>query len=310
MKISIIIPMWNAAPFIEDCLKSIAAQTYSDFECICIDDGSPDNCGQLVEEFAKQDNRFQVISQQNGGISVARDTGLKHATGELILFVDADDYIHPETLELLLNTMQEENADVVGCDFVKTSKTYHETITSTIKNPKKIVFNDPLMDFMKKRDVKTSAWGKLYKKSLLDKLAVARVTYFEDVPWTVNVMMNIKKYVFVKVPLYYYYNNMDSIIRVQWSSEKTDSYIKVIQIVYKDISENKPELLADAVQYICNQRIKMVFNRIKKTPKDVQKQLWAHATPLIQELYASKHISYAGLKLKHRWTLWRVLHAK
>lgn len=302
--------MWNAASFITGCLNSIAAQTYSDFECICVDDGSPDNCAKLVEDFAKNDQRFRVIYQHNTKQAGARNHGLQQATGELITFIDADDYIHPQMLEILVDTLQRENVEVVGCSLIRTSKVYQDTAHQPILATKQIIFDNPIQALMKKRNVQTEVCGKLYKRSVLANIAFPEGIYFEDVPWTVNVMLNIQKYVLVPVALYYYYSNPNSTMSSQWSNEKTDSYIKVIQIVYDTMLKQNPKLLDAAKKYICNQRLKMIFNRIKKMPKNAQVELWMHAAPLIQGLYQNGQVSYAGLKLKHKVTLWRVLHAK
>jgi hypothetical protein len=112
----------------------------------------------------------------------------------------------------------------------------------------------------------------------------------------------------VDAPLYYYYINPGSKTQSNWSNEKTDNYLAVINTVYDAIAKHRPKDLKAVQRHILNQRVKMVFNRIKKTSKAEQPALWAHANPLIRELYVSGRISYAGLKLKHKLTLWRVLH--
>ena len=122
--VSIIVPIFNVEELVIGCLTSIQKQTFTDFEVLCIDDGSTDKSGVLAEQFAEKDNRFRVIHQENKGLSGARNTGIKAAKGAYIYFVDSDDYIHPRALEILCDIMQKYPSDVVGGGFVKTSDVY------------------------------------------------------------------------------------------------------------------------------------------------------------------------------------------
>ena len=98
--ISIIIPMYGVEKYLRRCLDSVLNQTFTDWQAICVDDGSPDKSGEIAEEYAKRDKRFVVIHKENGGLSDARNAGMPHATGDYILYIDSDDFIHPQTLEI------------------------------------------------------------------------------------------------------------------------------------------------------------------------------------------------------------------
>lgn len=119
-KISIIVPVYKVEQYLRRCLDSIVAQTFTDWECILIDDGSPDNSGVICDEYVAKDNRFHVIHKENKGVSAARNAGLDAARGEWIGFVDSDDWIEPKTYETALNSVVCENADVIcfGVRFV------------------------------------------------------------------------------------------------------------------------------------------------------------------------------------------------
>ena len=117
--VSIIVPIYKAEKYIRQCLDSILAQTYTKWEAILVNDGSPDNSGKICNEYANKDNRFRVIHQQNGGVSVARQTGLDNVTGNYIIHCDPDDWIDPNMLEDLISKAKEENADMVICDFLE-----------------------------------------------------------------------------------------------------------------------------------------------------------------------------------------------
>ena len=109
MKFSIIVPIFNCQKYLTKCINSLRNQTYKNLEIICIDDGSTDNSKQIIEEFSKQDKRIKLITQQNQGVSVARNNGIKIATGEYIMFVDADDWLDFNTCEILYHILQNQN---------------------------------------------------------------------------------------------------------------------------------------------------------------------------------------------------------
>ena len=116
-KVSIIVPVYNVEPYLRKCLDSIMGQTFTDFEAVLVDDGSTDNSGRICDEYAKQDPRFVVVHKQNEGVAKARVTAFEHSRGELITFIDADDYVAPEYLEKLSRPVLEDGADMVSCDY-------------------------------------------------------------------------------------------------------------------------------------------------------------------------------------------------
>ena len=114
-KISIIVPVYNVEKYLEKCVRSILAQTFTDFELILVDDGSPDSSGAMCDQFAEQDQRVKVIHKENGGLSDARNAGIEIATGEYLGFVDSDDYIADDMYELLYTNIVKEDADLSIC---------------------------------------------------------------------------------------------------------------------------------------------------------------------------------------------------
>lgn len=125
--ISIIVPVFNVEPYICKCLDSIIVQTYQDWECVLVDDGSTDRSGAICDEYAKNDSRFVVVHKQNEGVAKARITAFEHSKGELITFIDSDDSVSPEYLNTLSKPILEEDADMVSCDYyVVTEKEFKE----------------------------------------------------------------------------------------------------------------------------------------------------------------------------------------
>ena len=121
--VSIIVPVYRAEKYIHQCVESILAQTYSNIEVILVDDGSPDRCGEICDEYAAQDCRVKVIHQQNGGVSVARQTGIEHAIGVYSIHADPDDWVDPTMIEEMVAKAKEDAADMVICDFFEENRT-------------------------------------------------------------------------------------------------------------------------------------------------------------------------------------------
>ena len=118
-EISIIVPIYNVEKQLSTCIESILNQTFMNFELILVDDGSPDKCGEICDEYEKKDKRIKVIHKKNGGLSDARNAGLNIATGKYIGFVDSDDIIHPQMYEKLYNCINKYNSDIIQCKFKK-----------------------------------------------------------------------------------------------------------------------------------------------------------------------------------------------
>ena len=116
IKVSVIIPVYKTEMYIRECMDSVINQTLKDIEIICVDDGSPDDSGKILDEYAKNDNRVHVIHQKNAGVSVARNNGISEAKGEYIKFVDSDDFIDKETCQICYNKSKEFDADIVFHD--------------------------------------------------------------------------------------------------------------------------------------------------------------------------------------------------
>ena len=130
VKISIIVPVYKVEKYLDKCVNSIVGQTYKNLEIILVDDGSPDNCPAMCDEWAQKDSRIKVIHKKNGGLSSARNAGLDACTGDYIGFVDSDDWIEPDMYEYLLNIGMKNNADVSRCEFVIEAENSDITVDS------------------------------------------------------------------------------------------------------------------------------------------------------------------------------------
>ena len=311
--ISIIVPIYNVEEFIADCLESILAQTFKDFEVICVDDGSTDKSGLVAESYAAKDSRITVIHQENKGLSGARNTGMDLARGQYLAFCDSDDYYHPDFLEKLFNIIEETKADVVCCKLVPTKEKY----TGIFPNLKQInldteITNNPIMTFLTTNKIPTGVCVKLYRKDSLKELRFLEGIYFEDVPFTTSLMMCIQKVVMTNLPMYYYYTNPNSIMRTSFTREKVESYIRLIRHIANETTLRQPELTPLIRKKILNGRFKMMINQAirKQKSKKERQYLFDKIQKSVISLFKEGIISYAGLKPRHRLALFLLIHCK
>ena len=145
--ISIIVPVYKVEPYLNKCVDSIINQTYKNIEIILVDDGSPDNCGKICDDYTKKDSRIKVIHKKNGGLSDARNYGIEASIGDYIMFVDSDDYISANMCEILLKTAKKYNADIINCNFEEVFSNAESRINRQAVNKNEEVFSN--LDMLK-----------------------------------------------------------------------------------------------------------------------------------------------------------------
>lgn len=213
--ISIIIPVYNVAPFLGRCIESVQSQTYRNIDILLIDDGSTDCSGDICEEYAKKDLRIRVIHKENGGLSDARNIGIKSALGDYITFIDSDDYVCKIYIQRLAGILFENDADIVMCGYLQGTK---KCFPKKIKISNKIfIFNSREMLRQwhgKYKQIETIACNKIYKKLLFEEnnIYFPQGYIFEDVYTTHLLIDKAKKIVITEEKLYYYYKRKGSII--------------------------------------------------------------------------------------------------
>lgn len=208
--LSIIVPCYNVEKYLAKCLESIINQTYKDLEIICVNDGSSDRSLDIIENFAKKDCRVKVVNQKNQGISVARNEGVRNATGKYISFVDSDDYIDEETYESALKTIEETNVDMVcwgaKVELADTSKINSKKINKAEKyhKIKKTGMFKDLEEVAK--NVPYTVWNKLYKKDIIleNRIEFPKGKCFEDNEFFLKYLISCKS-VYCMGKSYYHY---------------------------------------------------------------------------------------------------------
>lgn len=209
--LSIIVPVYKVENYLPKCMDSILAQTFTDFELILVDDGSPDNCPALCDAAAEKDARIRVIHQKNGGLSAARNAGLDAARGVWIGFVDSDDYIAPEMYEALYQAVQSTGADLALCDYAEVDETGAPCQSMHIRLGKKDFTGRELLKNATDSTIQP-AWNKLYRRDVFAQLRYPEGKLNEDLFLIPEICLNTQKAVVVPKALYYYVQRGGSIM--------------------------------------------------------------------------------------------------
>ena len=232
-KISVIVPVYNVEQYLPQCLDSIINQTFKDIEIICINDGSTDNSGKILEQYAQKDDRIKVIHQENKGISMVRNIGVEATTGEWISFIDSDDYIDKDFYKTLLSAAQKSGADVVQCGYnIFDDKTKKTCFTTPVIASN---FQDVIQNFNR-----GYVWNKIWKSDLIkhNSLKFYPGIYIEDILFSVEAANFIKKFQIIEYIGNFYRCNPNSICRSSKNEEKIkeDIYFvcsKIIRLLEK-----------------------------------------------------------------------------
>ncbi len=221
--ISVVVPVYKVEEYLHDCVDSILAQTYTDFELILVDDGSPDRCGAICDDYAAKDRRVRVIHQENQGLSGARNSGMDAASGAYITFVDSDDVVHETYLEILLAAMND-NTDIAICQleaFVDNAVP-DKMAPGTWKQAGYERRNALIKLYEGSAELPINAWGKLFRRSLLEELRFPVGRLHEDQFFTPRVFYRANMITSCDAKLYYYRTRQESIMRTVFTAKRYD----------------------------------------------------------------------------------------
>lgn len=221
--ISVIVPVYKVEPYLDKCISSIANQTYKNLEIILVDDGSPDNCPAMCDAWAEKDSRIRVIHKPNGGLSDARNAGMAVATGELMAFVDSDDWIVPDMYEYLYQRLTEDNSDIAACgvQMVWEDKKLCRMLTRTGS----CVLNqeEAMRAIIEESWLKQPVWYKIYKTALVRDILFPKGKYHEDVFWSYQAVGSAQKVSVSDHIGYYYLQHGGSIMGEGYSLKRLDA---------------------------------------------------------------------------------------
>lgn len=272
--ISVIVPVYRVEKYLPQCVQSILGQTCPAWELILVDDGSPDRCGEICEQFARQDGRIRVLHKENGGLADARNAGTAVAQGEYITYIDSDDWVAPQLLERLLEQAKITGADVVVCDMAKTDSE-EMTFENTNAGPKTFTGPQAMETMLYQTGFDTSACGKLFHTELCKKNLFPKGHLYEDLFTIYKMLFAAQTVVYLPQVLYAYRKNPDSIMYRKFDRRNLDELDAADQIV-AFVQENCPKYLPAAnarkfssysqvLRWMKNESINdMALNQIKK----------------------------------------------
>lgn len=241
--ISVIVPIYRVEKYLPACIDSILNQTFTDFELILVDDGSPDRCPEICDETAKRDARVRVIHQANQGLSAARNAGIEAARGAWLSFVDSDDYIAPQFYEKLYQTAQRTDADCVMCSVQNVDESGKPIDSALMRVADEVKTGREVLRKIGRDDVTPylTAWNKLYRRKLFNTLRYPAGKQNEDVFVFVELFCQVQRAACVAEPLYFYRKRIDSIMNSAVTLRNLDemwAYVNCFEHLQQDDEES------------------------------------------------------------------------
>lgn len=307
--VSIVVPIYKVEKYLSKCLDSIASQTYTNIQVILVNDGSPDGCQKICEDYCRKDKRFYLICKENGGLASARNAGLNMVEGDFIVCVDSDDWIEPNMVEILLKNMIENNAEMSVCSFF-------EDRNGGVKNE----FFSKKNDFLSQEEAVKRlitpgkfygfAWNKMYRSSLLGSQRYDESIFKgEDSPFSLEYVLKCKKIVVQDIPLYHYRIDSVSISRSKFNLGKMtvlNSYQNMIDMLTK--FGFSPKIInMQRVQY-AGKLLSLRTNIILSDESKFTKQL--EIIDMQMNLYESLYIKSNLVDVKHKFAYFLGVHFK
>lgn len=269
--ISVIVPFYNIAEYVPYCLDSLINQDYSDYEIVCIDDGSTDSTGRILDEYEKENERIIVFHKSNGGLSDARNYGVQKSRGKLISFVDGDDVVSPFYLSALFNALDGiESCIVMGGfktlsfnDDVRTRTTVWDKPGKSVRITRRDAFKKILLDM-----IQPSAWAKLAPRWVYENIPFPIGVRYEEIRTILSFLLQVENYVHLDLKIYGYVMREGSIT---WSksinSEQLEEYIDAIDIICSEAQNVYPDL----EEYIRYQRALLDVRAHSQLPTEARK---------------------------------------
>ena len=261
--VSIIVPIYNVEKYLPRCIDSILLQDYPNIEIWLVDDGSPDGCPAICDEYAKRDKRIKVIHKPNGGQSDARNAALDVAKGEFITFIDSDDYVSKDYVSTLFKLLKSYDADIAQCEWQE----YNDFLaipkqTQTGGKIKQFDKTEAIKNVFYQKTLSASACLKLYRRSIFQNLRFPLGTLYEDLATVYPAFNNSKRIVHTSGKLYYYYQRPGSTLHV--FNEKRTVVIKILKEILEQIERENPE----CINAVKSRLLSAAFNMLRLVPKD------------------------------------------
>lgn len=277
--ISVIVPIYKVEQYLSKCVQSLLNQTYPHLEIILVDDGSPDGCGAICDEFARQDRRVRVVHKKNGGLSDARNAGIELAKGAYLAFVDSDDWLEPDAYEAMLALAEKLRVPMVCAGrFDEDGLTGEQTPGLCPEREEVVTGQELVRRILRWEHLDSAAWDKLYARELFSNIRYPVGRVVEDVPTTYRLALLAGRIAMLPKPVYHYVHREQSITTAP-ISKKSFHAPEHAALVYEDIRKNLPALERDARYFLTvSQRYLVQTLDLEERP--------------IRQKYAKEHAQY------------------
>ncbi len=278
--ISLIIPVFNVEEYLRQCLESIIKQSFSNYEVIIVDDGSTDKSMEIIREYEKKFKRVKILSQRNKGVSEARNLALKHAKGEYVLYIDSDDFLKFNMLELMVNKANKTKADIVMCNYnlyYGVNNKNNRVVSYNVLEDK-IYSSSEVIDMILNFNIQGQLWNKLFKRSLLleNNFEFESGRYVQDIFPVFKVINKSNKIAFINEYLYYYRQRETSTIHKKNTKLAEDYYHAMTSIIQYIIKNNlqvnsnsfkvfRASILSYFIYHYTNTDVKSSYRDLKKS---------------------------------------------
>ncbi len=250
-EITVIVPVYQVERYLHRCICSVLSQTFNNYELVLVDDGSTDRCGIICDEYAEKEAHVQVIHQKNGGLSAARNAGInwvfENSNSQWIIFVDSDDWLHPQYLEFLYKSAKINGTRISVCDYYATNE---------MIQGKELFFSAHVLDwesfFVEHNDCAVVAWNKLYSRELFSDYRFPEGKIHEDEFLTYKLLAKAGKIAFVPEKLYYYFKNNEGITGKRFSLRRLDAVDALEERISYVLPLGKKELVGFCVASFVN----------------------------------------------------------
>ena len=288
--ISVIVPVYNVAPYLERCVASICAQTYLNLEILLVDDGSTDDSGQICDRLARTDARIRVIHKENGGLSSARNAGLDAAAGDFVGFVDSDDWIEPDMYEAMLALMQRYDAQLVCAGRYDVDETTSEKTVGLCPARQECISGEALTGRIFVWDnCDSSACDKLFRAELFQNIRFPEGWVSEDVATIYRVTLRASRAGLCSRPLYHYFHRRGSISKGAPITDKTFHYCRHTAVIYPYIRKEHPAIASQA-RFLRVHSLSHILLRLDQAAPHIRKKYAAQYRDARREL--AKHLGF------------------
>lgn len=259
--VSVIIPVYNVQDYLVRCIESVLCQSYKELEIILVDDGSTDQSGAVCDDYAEHDSRIRVIHKSNGGLSDARNAGLDVMTGDYVTFIDADDYVHPCFVELLLRAINDSGSQIAVCRWQELCEgSTHKPVDTSLIALQTFTQEEAIKSIFYQKELTHSACSRIFKATIFDNLRFPTGVLYEDLATIYPIMKKVDTVALIDPPMYYYVHRKGSIINTM-TLQRTQ-VLEHLEALEKQVEEESPQYLP-AVR---SRHMSACFNMLRLMP--------------------------------------------